>query len=1039
MKKSLLLVALLGLTLLSGCTPNEPDAASTPQPTQSPAENYQTGLALMAKNDFTGAADQFKLAISVDPQYADAYTRLALAELWGGLPGGESLTHAERGAELAPADAYAQAVLAYAQLDRHILLNAVGNADHAFQLDSDDSFVAMVFALALTSNYEYERAWQVLTEVYSAHLESPEVHLALGYYYSNTGDFGRAMAAYDRAVELDPKNSIWLFHQAKFYLSAKRYSLAGTAISDMLDLNPDYLPGLALQAQLEIAKSDFEAAQPILDRIEELSPEWYLGDLLRGDMASLRADYEASLGFLTLAREKVSDSFVPDLKLTTSYLQQSDCSEAQTAIDPFNGEAYLGMAQAYQILGDADLVQKMMLKALALAPASSDVHFAQGDLFAQQNDLSAAEAEIRTGLALNPYDLGGYNQLASILLSHFRVDAALEVVEDGLDLNPDHPVTQRLYGSLLVLSHRAEEALPVLQGALGADPENGELYLYYALALRDLGDYDLAADNLSTYISIREDGNKDSDRLDNIWRLLEALRGGYSLTTEEGFSLISDLLARVTGHIPELTLETNASHEATLVVEMAVSQSQIDTGGYLIDLVAAALASAEVLPRMTPPLEGGLSIRVNYGGRGLYLARLDFDDIRFYANTLLTPDELVERIAFDLADSSVQRGSIDQILREVADLRDLALDDIPDYEIIPRGEVGEYFEDDFDQEFIETLGNEYAAMALLGVLPEETDAAEMMLDFISTNVAGFYNPGQEKIYIVADEQLTSSDQLTIVHESEHAIADQEFTLGMIRSRTTDSDRYQAATALIEGDAELLSEQYLHQVIPDIGWWTDLSDSAARESESDVDYPSYLINVSMFPYVYGRNFVSFLYDQGGWRQVNTAMWDPPSSSEQIMHPQRYLDEDNPQRVYLEDPSDELKGTWEMIDEDVMGEYGVYLTLSEYFGRASAGPAAEGWGGDRYILLERRGGVDLIFAWRIAWDTPAEAAEFWESLTIAMFHRQEYREVVEDFSLPATRRTWSNQDGYLVMSIDDFMVTILVGDQLAELEIVLEALD
>jgi tetratricopeptide (TPR) repeat protein len=1077
MKKSLLLIVLLVLALAAGCTSNQPEVAATTPPTQSPVDLFENGNVSMTQNDFAGAVEQFTEAISVDSEYGEAYSYLALAELWGGLPGDEALAHAGRGAELAPDNAFSQAVLAFAQLDGHILLNAVGTADHAYQLDPEDPFVVMVFALALTSNYEYERAWETLRQAYTDHPDSPEVHLALGFYFSSTGDFGRAMAAYDRAVELDPEFAVWHFYQAQFYLLVERYNQADVAFRTLQDLAPDYLPGLVLKAQLEIVRSEITAAEQTLNQLEVFSDDWIITDFLHGDLAFIGGNYDAAVEYYSLARDKTADTFLFDLKLAEVYLQQSDCSKAQTVIDefgvnypdhvdpfylkgnlhlcfgdpsaalaeftealridPFNQAAYLGMAQAYQMLGESGLVQDVMLEALTLEPASSQVHFIFGELLAQQNELSAAEAEIRTGLNQNGYDVDGYNLLTTVLLARFRLEEALEVVEEGLDLNPDHPITQQLYASLLVLNDRAEEAIPFLEKALEMDPHNGELLLYTSLALRDVGDFEGAATSLTTYISIQEEQGTGTERLDNARLLLETLRDGYALTQEAGLALIADSLSRVVGYVPEIHFENNSAQETNLVVELPVSLNQLNSESYLVDLVAASVVSAEVLPRVAPTVEGGLEIRVNYGGTELFLARLAIEDIKIFAGLLLTHEELIDRMVFDLADSSVQRGSIDQILREVADLRDLDLDEIPDYEIISREVVGGYFMDDFDQEYIDTLGNEYAAMALLGVLPEDTNPGELVMDFLSTNVAGFYNPRQGKIYIVADDRLTSSDQLTIVHESEHALADQEFNLGSIRSRTTDSDRYQAATALIEGDAELLSDQYLYEIIPDIGWWSDLSDSESGDSEMDVEYPSYLINMALFPYFYGLDFVSFLYDQGGWRQVNNAMWDPPSSSEQIMHPQRYLDDDNPRRVYLEDPSDELGRTWELVDEDVMGEYGVFLTLSEYFGRAAARPAAEGWGGDRYILLER--GDDLILAWRIGWDNPAEAQEFWESLTIAMFHRDKYHEVVDDFGLPATKRVWSSEDGYLVMSLIDDQVTIVIGDELDDLEVVLGSLD
>jgi hypothetical protein len=136
----------------------------------------------------------------------------------------------------------------------------------------------------------------------------------------------------------------------------------------------------------------------------------------------------------------------------------------------------------------------------------------------------------------------------------------------------------------------------------------------------------------------------------------------------------------------------------------------------------------------------------------------------------------------------------------------------------------------------------------------------------------------------------------------------------------------------------------------------------------------------FPYVYGYEFVKYLHERGNWAGVNQAYSDLPDSTEQIMHPEKYLRQEAPVEVINPSLSDMLSGDWRELRKDVLGEWTTYLILG--YGAdleaqqedLDAATAAAGWGGDAYQAYYSDSTGEILLAAHWVWDSPANAQEF-----------------------------------------------------------------
>ena len=134
---------------------------------------------------------------------------------------------------------------------------------------------------------------------------------------------------------------------------------------------------------------------------------------------------------------------------------------------------------------------------------------------------------------------------------------------------------------------------------------------------------------------------------------------------------------------------------------------------------------------------------------------------------------------------------------------------------------------------------------------------------------------------------------------------------------------------------------------------------------------------LFPYQAGAAFVSSVQQTPGiWHQVNQIYARPPVSTEQILHPTKYKAGEDPILVPLPAGASLIQEGWEVVMEDVFGEFLLRTYLETGLPRLQSIRAASGWGGDRFRLLKDDSGGRALAA-VFVWDTAIDAGEFFEA--------------------------------------------------------------
>jgi hypothetical protein len=276
------------------------------------------------------------------------------------------------------------------------------------------------------------------------------------------------------------------------------------------------------------------------------------------------------------------------------------------------------------------------------------------------------------------------------------------------------------------------------------------------------------------------------------------------------------------------------------------------------------------------------------------------------------------------------------------------------------------------------LQRQARALELLGELPRGTDLYGLLRSVQAESVLGFYVPGKPpakgRLYVRSDRGLDPYTRIVLAHELTHAVTDQHYdlTLADRLDASHADDRATAYSGLIEGDATVVMSLYHDQALsPGERADADRVGSTQRTPKLDAAPPA-LRESLLFPYSAGVAFVRALYQRGGWEAVNRAYRDPPASTEQLLHPDRYLDQrDQPQTVRVPDLRAALGEGWRQGTHGEWGEFDMRLLLGGEFPAATTERIATGWDGGQLRTFERGGRTALVL--RTVWDSPAEARE------------------------------------------------------------------
>ena len=318
---------------------------------------------------------------------------------------------------------------------------------------------------------------------------------------------------------------------------------------------------------------------------------------------------------------------------------------------------------------------------------------------------------------------------------------------------------------------------------------------------------------------------------------------------------------------------------------------------------------------------------------------------------------------------------------------------------------------DEDKAAEEYRGDEMG-MKALGFIPKDMNYKDIMIRVYSEEIAAFYDPKTKTMHLIREPDKKDAkpkglletlfrggggfnkdeNKTVIAHELTHALADQTYDLDKMQHAIKhDDDRAMALTSLIEGEATLT------MMAAQMKDWSGTEIIKVRSEDLDrtfslmgplmsmgtgksmKDAPPILADSLIFPYIRGLIFCAKLVNDGGWPAIDLAYKNPPLSTEQVIHPEKYLlKPDVPMELDL--GTIDAGSEWKEVTRNVVGEMQVAVLLKAHSGKE----AAAGWDGDQFATLEGpQGKLGLI--WVSTWDSEEDAREFARSYVRFQTHK------------------------------------------------------
>jgi len=308
----------------------------------------------------------------------------------------------------------------------------------------------------------------------------------------------------------------------------------------------------------------------------------------------------------------------------------------------------------------------------------------------------------------------------------------------------------------------------------------------------------------------------------------------------------------------------------------------------------------------------------------------------------------------------------------------------------------------------------------LGFLPPGFDMKSELADALKTQAAAYYDPKKKKFFNLFSDMPPAFVEATAAHELVHALQDQYHDLDKWFDAHDDSkkigarddDRVLALRCVVEGEATFVQTiwQLEHMMNAKPAQATAMARATMpMVAAMDTDQLLKMVKQSNFapegsamaksmeaadhiePYVLAPLFAAYMsgaafigaVDVAGWDAVDKLYDDPPLTTEQCLHPEKFTKKrDLPTPIAFPTFPEIAAAGWRDSDAAVHGELYLRVLLKKNgVDAAAAKKAAAGWDGDMYRAWRAADGRTAV-ALATTWDTETDAKEFFDAYKTAL---------------------------------------------------------
>jgi tetratricopeptide (TPR) repeat protein len=355
---------------------------------------------------------------------------------------------------------------------------------------------------------DFDQAAETLNKIPEAEMDS-QLYGMLGYAYSQTQRFDKAIETYQKALTQDPDNNNLRRYYAEALLGSGKNDAARVELQKILKTEAD--DGLSYKrlAMIDREEGRFDDARKELEKAKSLSPDDleipYQQALLESTVGNGDKAIEILKGLVKQSENSGGNYTVPEANNRALFLERlglvyRDQQKFTEAMDTFKQIQALGPLQgprAEMLIIETLRLQRQTDKAMAEAqaavktyPKNQELAISYATMLGEGGHVDEAVAQLQPFITNRPIDRSIYISLAQIYLQAKRFDAAEKSIQKALDLSPtpeDQEYALFVQGSIFERQKKYEQAEQTFKKVLSVDPLNSSASNYLGYMLADRG------------------------------------------------------------------------------------------------------------------------------------------------------------------------------------------------------------------------------------------------------------------------------------------------------------------------------------------------------------------------------------------------------------------------------------------------------------------------------------------------------------------------------------------------------------------------
>lgn len=473
--------------------------------------NSRSGIYFSLTN-FPEALKDVERAIKLNPKKAKYYSRQSSIYLQMGNKS-EALTSVNQVIALEPkfGAAYYQRALLLFDLDIQSSLSDL-NKSIALQLEAPELWLNGESSF-ISASENYVRNNITLSDLQNQQFAA--VYSWRGDIYLKLKEYPKALADYNQAIQLDPKNAQNYTQRAKYYLQKNELEKAKADYTKAIELDPNQPKYYHVRSLISFNSQNYQEALQDINKAIELdrnNPTYYYF------AASIRWQLKDYQGALNDAEKALKQGYsVADVYAikTTIYVEQKEYEKAindltatiqnypqESMLYAFRGNVYVQI-QKYQ------QAEKDYSEAIKINPEKENLWISRANIRFQQKNYQGSIVDYNQAIKLNPNSLNSYigrglvyhaqgnyndaladynlalskdgnswiaiNNIGFIKYEQGDIDTAIQQWEKALKINEKSPETNLGLGVALYIKGDTQKGLEMAKKALQLDKTFGQI------------------------------------------------------------------------------------------------------------------------------------------------------------------------------------------------------------------------------------------------------------------------------------------------------------------------------------------------------------------------------------------------------------------------------------------------------------------------------------------------------------------------------------------------------------------------------------